>query len=201
MAGHRFRRISQLAFSGSHRNRRRVHPGPADGVYADEVHQLKVCVCVLMLAASVGCSRVPPLAHAHPSASSLAAAVLDALGRRDRGTLEALALSEGEFRDHVWPQLPAARPERNLPFSYVWGDHRQKSAAALTSVLSREGGMRYELIDVRFEGETDYGTYRVHRDATLRVRDAGGVETDLRVCGSMLQHDGAWKVFSYIVND
>jgi hypothetical protein len=116
-------------------------------------------------------------------------------------TLEALALSEGEFRDHVWPQLPTARRARNLPFSYVWGEHRQKSTAALTSVLSREGERRHELIDVRFEGETDYSTYRVHRDATLRVRDASGVETDLRICGSMLEQNGAWKVFSYIVND
>jgi hypothetical protein len=116
-------------------------------------------------------------------------------------TLEALALSEAEFRDHVWPQLPASRRERNLPFSYVWGEHRQKSAAALTTVMSREGGRRYELIAVRFEGETDYRTYRVHRDATLRVRDADGVETDLRVSGSMLEQDGAWKVLSYIVSD
>jgi len=115
--------------------------------------------------------------------------------------LETLALSEMEFRDHVWPQLPAARPERNLPFSYVWGDLRQKSTMALTGVMSREGGMRYELIAVRFNGETDYRTYRVHRDTTLLVRDAGGVETDLRVCGSMIEQDGGWKVFSYVTAD
>jgi hypothetical protein len=124
--------------------------------------------------------------------------VLDALAQRDRAALEALALNETEFRDHVWPQLPAARPERNLPFSYVWGDLRQKSAQALGRVMSREGGKRYVLIDVRFAGDSSYHTYRVHREATLRVRDADGTELDLRVCGSMLEQDGAWKVFSYV---
>jgi hypothetical protein len=116
-------------------------------------------------------------------------------------TLEALALNETEFRDHVWPQLPASRQERNLPFSYVWGELRQKSAQTLTGVLSREGGKRYELIGVRFADQSDYHTYRVHSEATLRVRDASGTELDLRVCGSMLEQDGAWKVFSYVIAD
>jgi hypothetical protein len=148
----------------------------------------------------MACSRVPPLAHTYQSPSSLASAVLDALARRDRAALEALALNETEFRDHVWTQLPAARPERNLPFSYVWGDLRQKSAQALGAALSREGGKRYELIDVRFADATDYRRYRVHRETTLRVRDDSGMERDLRVFGSMLEQGGVWKVFSYVVD-
>jgi hypothetical protein len=127
--------------------------------------------------------------------------VLDALARRDREALEALALNETEFRDHVWPQLPASRPQRNLPFFYVWGELRQKSAQALTGVMSREGGRRYELIAVRFASDSDYRTYRVHRDATFHVRDGTGAEVDLRVCGSMLEQDGSWKVFSYVIDD
>jgi hypothetical protein len=126
---------------------------------------------------------------------------LDALARRDRPGLEALALNETEFRDHVWPQLPAARPERNLPFSYVWGDLHQKSDQSLSAVMSREGGRRYELIGVRFAANSDYQTYRVHREATLRVRDSNGSEVDLQVCGSFIEQSGAWKVFSYVVGD
>ena len=167
----------------------------------DAVNRARVVVGVLALAALVACSRVPPLANSHPSASSLASAVLDAVARRDRATLEALALSEVEFRDYVWPQLPAARPERNLPFSFVWGDLRQKSNQTLGQILSREGGQGYELVAVRFAGVTDYRTYRVHREATFRVRDSSGAESDLRLCGSMLEQNGAWKVFSYIVGD
>jgi hypothetical protein len=160
-----------------------------------------VVASALALASSVACSRVPPLSNTYPSAAALASAVLDAVARRDRASLEALALNETEFRDHVWPQLPAARPERNLPFAFVWGDLRQKSILTLANVIAREGGQRYELIDVRFAGDTDYRTYRVHREATLRVRDATGQERDLRVCGSMIEQEGAWKVFSYVVGD
>ena len=147
------------------------------------------------------CTQVPPLVDTHPGADSLAEAVLDALARKDRAALERIALSEQEFRDHVWPDLPAARPERNLPLSYVWGDLRQKSVAALSETLARHGGRKYELVRVEFTGRTDYTTYRVHREATLHVRDSEGKGHALRVCGSFIEKDEAWKVFSYVVDD
>jgi hypothetical protein len=148
----------------------------------------------------LGCGS-PPLVNTQRSAQGVASAVLDALVRRDRAQLEALALNETEFRDHVWEYLPAARPERNLPLSYVWGDLHQKSAASLTRTLNAHGGRRYELLGVDFEDRTDYGAYRLHQRAALRVRDASGQEDVIRVCGSMIERDGAWKIFSYVVDD
>ena len=161
---------------------------------------MRLVVVALLTLSIGGCVSEPPLANAEPSRHALALSVLDALARRDVAALRALALSEAEFQTHVWPALPAARPERNLPFSYVWGDLRQKSAAALSETLARHGGRRYELVRVEFNGQTDYQSYRVHREATFRVRDAGQEQT-LRVCGSFIEKDGAWKVFSFVVDD
>jgi hypothetical protein len=159
--------------------------------------------CLVVLTAGLaGCQRTDPLEHTLPSAEALGGAVLEALARRDTQALHALALTEREFRDHVWPDLPAARPERNLPFSYVWGDLRQKSDQALQETLGRVGGTSLTMVAVTFAGETTrYHSYRVHRDTTLRVRDAGGRVHDLRVFGAALEKDGAWKVFSYVVDD
>ena len=148
----------------------------------------------------VSCGSAPPLKNASTSSEALAHALLDALARNDRAALERLVLSEQEFREHVWPQLPASRPERNLPFSYVWGDLRQKSRANLAKVVSDHGGQRYELLGVEFDDVTDYSTFRVHREATFRVRDAQRSEKVVRVCGSMIEKDGAWKVFSYVLD-
>ena len=147
------------------------------------------------------CSSAPPLSGAHQSADALATAVLDALARTDRKQLEDLALTEREFRDHVWPDLPAARPERNLPFSYVWQDLRQKSHLQLSETLTQHGGKHYQFRGVRFAGETRYAHYLVHRDSTFDIVDASGAAVPLRVCGSFLEKEGAWKVFSYVVDD
>jgi hypothetical protein len=135
------------------------------------------------------------------SAPALAQTVLAALERRDVTSMRAAALNEQEFRDEVWPELPAARPERNLPFSYVWGELRQKSEAGLAQTLASQGGQHYELIAVRFlDDTTQYKTYLVHRNAELTVKDAAGAQTQLRVFGSVLEKNGRFKVFSYVVD-
>lgn len=151
--------------------------------------------------AMCGCAAPPPLAASAASPRQLAEQVLVAIAANDRSALERLALSEAEFRDHVWPHLPAARPERNLPFGYVWSDLRQKSAAGLGVTLTRHRDRAYELLDVRFDGgRTPYTDVVVHRGAVFDVRGPDGQE-EIRVCGSFLEKGGRWKVFSYVVDD
>ena len=149
-----------------------------------------------------GSSSSPLLTTTYPPPEALATAVLGAVERRDAATLRGLALDEQEFRDQVWPELPAARPDRNLPFSYVWGDLRQKSEEGLAQTLARYGDRKYMLVSVRMAGETTrYSTYAVHRETVLQVRDDTGTQADLRLFGSTIEKDGAWKVFSYVVDD
>ena len=101
----------------------------------------------------------------------------------------------------MWPDLPAARPERNLPFSYVWGDLHQKSNIRLAETLTELRAQAYTLKRVTFSGKTNYPNYVVHRDAKFEVTDSSGGSTELRVCGSFIEKDGVWKVFSYVVDD
>ncbi|HUE89391.1 MAG TPA: hypothetical protein VMO26_25205 [Vicinamibacterales bacterium] len=156
---------------------------------------------VLVLTATLACS-LPPLATTHDSADDLVREVLAAFASRDDGRLRALALDEEEFRRHVWPSLPAARPERNLPFDYVWGDLQQKSDNRLRANLGMHGGRSYQLRGITFSGgTTEYSRFRVHRDALLEVRDSAGADHEIRLFGSAIEMDGAWKVFSFNADD
>ena len=113
----------------------------------------------------------------------------------------ALALTEQEFKDHIWPHLPAARPERNLPFSFVWGDLRQKSDGSFSRTFRTYAGKQLRLERMVFAGTTTYGASTVHREATVTVRDEAGVVSDLRLCGSLIEQRGQWKVFSWVTED
>ena len=155
----------------------------------------------VFVALAAACSTAPRLSNTSPSPETLARAVLDAISTGDRARLEALALGESEFRDHVWPELPASRPERNLPLSYVWGDLHQKSNQQLTATLQQHAGQRYQILGVTFADVTPYARFRVHRHSTFRIRDATGSESDLRFVGSMIEKDGGWKVFSYVADN
>ena len=89
-------------------------------------------------------SRVP-LANTFESPEALSQAVLQALAVRDPDRLKSLALSETEFREHVWPELPTSQPRRNVPFEYAWGQMKQRSDGSLAGTLGRYGGKPLKL--------------------------------------------------------
>jgi hypothetical protein len=143
-----------------------------------------------------------PLAHTFQSPEALAQAVLDALARKDLDGLRALALSEAEFRDHVWPELPTSRPERNVPFDYAWGQMKQRSDGYLAATFGRYGGRPLTFVRTRFTGETTgYPSFSVMRESEVIATDESGKDLVLRLYGSAMIKDGRYKLFSYVVDD
>lgn len=161
---------------------------------------MRSLVAAALALALVACGP-HPLPGTQPSAEKLAREVLSALARRDHLRLAALALTEEEFERRIWPGLPAARPERNMPWSYVWLDLRQKSEAMLQRTVAEHGGRPYTLESVRFEGpSSDHGPYRVHRDTVFVVHESLE-RKELRLVGAMVEAESRWKVFSYVVDE
>jgi hypothetical protein len=155
----------------------------------------------IVAAWSVACSGAP-LPNSHESVESLGRAVLAAVERHDADALRALALDRIEFTEHVWAELPAAQPNRNLSAGYVWGDLNQKSNTSLKRLLAEHGGKTYTLHSVRFLGDTtQYDTYLVHRESELTVMDADGTTGRLRLFGSVIEKNNRYKVFSYVIDD
>jgi hypothetical protein len=162
---------------------------------------MRLVAALALLIPAVACTTPAPLAPTYDSPEAVARAVLDGFAAGDADRLRRLALTETEFRQRVWPELPASRPERNLPFSYVWGDLKQKSDQSLAVLLKRHQGRRLLLDAVRFESTTPYQTFVVHRKTTMDVRENGSGPEGLRLLGSMIEQGGRWKVFSYVVDD
>ena len=142
-----------------------------------------------------------PLANTFGTPEALAGAVLHALAARDRAHLESLALSEEEFREHVWPELPVSRPERNVPIEYAWGQMKQQSDASLGSALQRYGGRTLRFVRIAFVGETtQYTSFVVMRESEIVATDESGRDLVLQLFGSVMQKDGRYKLFSFVVD-
>jgi hypothetical protein len=143
-----------------------------------------------------------PLSHTFDSPDALARAVLSALERRDLDGLRALPLSESEYRDHVWPELPVSRPERNVPFDYSWGQMKQRGDGFLQQTFGRYAGKQLKLVRTSFTGETThYESFTVMRDSEIVARDETGRDLILRLYGSALVKDLRYKMFSYVVDN
>jgi len=111
------------------------------------------------------------------------------------------AMSEAEFRNVVYPRLPASRPERNTSADFLWGMQTDRQRAYFAETWSEYRGADWELVRLEFTGETtDYGDFLVHRDSRLVVRSPDGVERAVRLFGAILERDGAFKIYSFIVD-
>ena len=142
-----------------------------------------------------------PLSQTFESPEAAARAVLEGVAARNSDALLDLALDEHEFRQVVWPELPSSRPEVGLPVEYAWRQLHLNSRAQLAHTVDEHGGQRYELVSVHFRGETTrHETYTVHRETELVIRDSTGATRTVRLFGSLLERDGQWKVFSYVVD-
>jgi hypothetical protein len=143
-----------------------------------------------------------PLSNTFESPEALARTVLEAFTARDTARLQSLALSEEEFRSHVWPELPTSRPERNVPFDYAWGQLKQRSDGSLHSTIGRYAGRKLTFVRTRFNGETTkYASFEIMRESEIIASDEDGRDLILRLYGSAMVKDGRYKLFSYVVDD
>lgn len=163
------------------------------------IRVLLALVCV----GAAGCSAAPTafsLSPSYESKDAAATAFLDALWTRNRDVLATQVVNQTEFLRHIWPQLPASRPDVGMPADRAWAEQSQRNAAYLTQTLAEHGGQRYALVAVSFGAPaTPYGTFTIHPEATLMIRDVGGVR-EVQVFGSMIESGGRWKIYSLTVD-
>jgi hypothetical protein len=169
---------------------------------------MRVACIVLVVFMGIGCSSPATptasstLSNTFATPDALAQALLGALAASDKTRLQSLALSEAEFRDHVWPELPTSRPERNVPFEYAWGQMKQRSDGSLAYTFQRYAGKRLTFVRTGTTGEsTQYKTFLVMRDSEIVAADETGKELVIRLFGSLMVKDGRYKVFSFVVDE
>ncbi len=114
--------------------------------------------------------------------------------------MKRLRVTKEEFCQYVWPDLPASRLP-NVTCDFAWQQATLTSLGGLSKTLPKHKGKRYKLVSLRFEKGTDsYPNYKVHKDTRLTVKDETGVEQEIKLFGSMLEMDGQFKLFSFVID-
>lgn len=135
----------------------------------------------------------------YESEEALFEAALGALERQDRETLESLALSKTEYQKEVFPEMPVYG---NIPEDLAWNQFRLKSHYGLSKLLRDEGGRIRDFEHVIYEGgHTEYGSFVVHREPVLVLRDLKTGQVVRHVLsGSVLEYQGRFKLLSYNID-
>jgi hypothetical protein len=140
------------------------------------------------------------LANAERSAEALSRSFLRALANQDMKSLQGLRLTKDEFCQYVFPELPSSRLS-NVTCDFVWQQATLKSLSGLSEMYPKHQGRKYEFVAMRFAKGTDaYPTYKVYKETHLVVRDESGRQQELRLFGSILEMDGVYKLFSFVID-
>lgn len=140
------------------------------------------------------------LSNAASSPEQLMIRLLDATSRDDVAALKELRITKDEFCQYVWPELPGSRVP-NVSCDFAWDQATLKSLSGLTRVLDQHRGRKYEFIALRFPGEPErHESIVVHKAPTVSLRDETGAVHEVRISGSILEIDGQFKLFSFVVD-
>jgi len=157
---------------------------------------LVLLACALVVVSFGACTPASArFAGTAESQQALIEQFLKALEAKDRARLESLALTEQEFKTEAYPEMPAYG---KIPADFAWQQLHQRSRADLETVLAHLGGRAFDLESVTVRGDTAYSTFVVHRRPMVTVRDRQtGREETLALFGSILEHRGRFKLFSF----
>jgi hypothetical protein len=162
-------------------------------------------IALLVSGAGEGPAALPTPSHLSGGASSVDELVerfLAALHARDRADLDALRVSEAEYRSIIVPgSVEPGKPPQVLAedaLQYFWTEMSQKSAAHRDAILQRFGGRPLGRVRYGFEkGEHRFAGYNAYRKLVVVLRDEHGAEVEVRT-GSIVERDGRFKFASFI---
>lgn len=140
------------------------------------------------------------LINAQSSPEAVTREFLKALAAKDITKLRQLRITKDEFCQFVWPELPSSKIQ-NLSCDFAWDQATLRSEGRLYDLLSRHGGKRYEMVSVRFpKGVDTYPGYKILKETQLVIKDESGSQQEVRLFGSMLEMNGQFKLFSFVMD-
>ncbi len=170
---------------------------------------------LLVVAAVVmtSCAARYQLTNTAPSIDEIGRTVLAALYENNFKKLDAMRITEKEFRELIFPGLPIGKIKQwQDQYDFVWGDVNTKSRYGLRTVLARYGGKKFHYVKTIFKkkvttyetsGNTPFTkqTYKAHEDARIIAKDETGKEVELKLFGAIIEYRGAYKIMSFNIKD
>ena len=154
------------------------------------------------LTAPRGAAPHPPLSGGASSVDELLGRFVKALEANDGDALEALRVTEDEYRKIIMPGSvkPGEPPQKLSPKAdeYFWQSLDTKSLYGGRALLAGYKGRTYRITNVTWlKGIDDYAWYRCYDRLELTLVDQRGEELKLNT-GSVAEVDGQFKFISFI---
>jgi hypothetical protein len=148
--------------------------------------------------AAIGGVATSALSGGMPTMDSLLEGFVRAVERADTTALGRLSVSAREFADLVYPESRYTSPPYRQSPGFLWSQVVLRSDVGLKRLLDRLGGRRVRMVGYDcdslgvMEGRNRYWT-----NCAVRLRTDSAGTTRLRLFGTIIERDGAFKFMSY----
>lgn len=149
-------------------------------------------------------ASLPAVSHLSPAFASkeeVAREFVAAVASRDTTRLARLLLTPAEYAWLYYPENPISRPPYELPAGLAWFELHTNSLAGLRRVFAEYGGQPMTFRHVACPGPVvEHGTHRLWNRCVVGIAIAHNETADVRMFGTILEHEGVFKLLT-VAND
>jgi hypothetical protein len=139
------------------------------------------------------------LGAAHAALDALCIDILDALKENSFERLDEMRVTEEEYTNHMFPELPESSPDRTIPVEFLWKMMDTKFRKGIRTALRDYGGRDFEFLEaIVTQGVKEYPTFKIHRKVKLRVASKETERVNvITVFSSVVEMDGVFKIIGF----
>lgn len=129
---------------------------------------------------------------------ALCDAFLEALEKRDTARLYDLTLTQDEYLNWIWIEMPSSKPIFNIPLEFVWENNWRNSVKGAYRALYNYGGKKLAFASLEFkEPDDEYQSFKFKMKPLLTVVDSAGKAYKLGYFSAIVEMNGLYKALNY----
>lgn len=131
-----------------------------------------------------------------PDLRTLLETVLAAVDVADGPSTQKSAVTQSDFLNILWPEMPQSRPAARVPGSEAWDFLYNRNIASFNRTMGDFHHKGLRLVRFKVGHVDEYTNYRLHQDILIEAEMADHQPVELDLVRTVVERNGRFKVYS-----
>jgi hypothetical protein len=131
-----------------------------------------------------------------PDLRTLLENVLAAIDVADGPSAQKSAVTQSDFLNVLWPEMPQSRPAAQVPGSEAWDFLYNRNIASFNRTMGDFHNKGLRLVSFKVGHVDEYTNYRLHQDIIIQAEMADHQPVELDLVRTVVERNGRFKVYS-----
>lgn len=119
-----------------------------------------------------------------------------ALDVADAPSLQKASVTQADFLNILWPEMPQSRPAAGVPGAEAWDFLYNRNMAAYNRHMGDFHHAGLHLVGFKVGHVDEYTNYRLHQDIVMQLETADHQPVELDMVRTVVERNGRFKVYS-----